>query len=83
MTSPDVFELQSWLQKAKSEGCDLAIIETASHGIKMHRIWGIHYDTCVLTNITQDHLDLHRTMDDYVHTKLEIFKKLMHYIRKP
>ena len=83
MTSPDAFELQSWLKRAKSEGCEVAVIETASHGIKMHRIWGIDYDTCVLTNITQDHLDLHRTMDDYVQTKLKIFKKLMYYKRKP
>jgi len=49
----------------------------------MHRIWGLDYDICVLTNITQDHLDLHRTMDDYVNTKLKIFKKLMYYKRKP
>jgi len=83
MTSPDAFELQKWFAIAKKEGCDIAIVETASHGIKMHRIWGIDYDICVLTNITQDHLDLHRTMDDYVNTKLQIFKKLMYYQRKP
>ena len=83
MTSPDAFELQYWLKRAKSEGCEIAVIETASHGIKMHRIWWIDYDMSVLTNITQDHLDLHRTMDDYIQTKLKIFKKLMYYKRKP
>ena len=83
MTSRDAFELQKWFAIAKKEGCDIAVIETASHGIKMHRIWWIDYDICVLTNITQDHLDLHRTMDDYVNTKLQIFKKLMYYQRKP
>lgn len=83
MTSPDPFELQRWLKIAKQEGCDIAVIETASHGIKMYRNWGIDYDICVLTNITQDHLDLHRTMDDYVNTKLKIFRKLMFYKRKP
>lgn len=82
MTSPDAFELQKWLAYAKSKWCDIAVIETASHGIKMHRIWGIDYDISVLTNITQDHLDLHRTMDDYVNTKLKIFKRLMYYKRK-
>lgn len=82
MTSPDPFELQKWLAYAKSKGCEIAVIETASHGIKMHRIWGINYDICVLTNITQDHLDLHRTMKDYVNTKLKIFKNLMYYKRK-
>jgi UDP-N-acetylmuramyl tripeptide synthase len=48
----------------------------------MNRIWGINYDIVVLTNISQDHLDLHKTMEDYVNTKLQIFKKLMYYNRK-
>ena len=83
MTSPDPFLLQRLLSDAKKAGCEIAIIETASHGIKFNRIWGLHYDVCVLTNITQDHLDLHRTMKDYVNTKLKIFKNLITYNRKP
>ena len=83
MTSPDPFLLQKYLKMAKEKWCEIAIIETASHWIKMHRIWWIEYDICVLTNITQDHLDLHRTMRDYVKTKLTIFKKLIAYKRKP
>ena len=82
MTSPDAFVLQKYLKQAKKQGIKTAIIETASHWIKFHRIWGINYDTVILTNITQDHLDLHRTMKDYVNTKLEIFKKLITYTRK-
>ena len=82
MTSPSPFELQKWFQFAKKQGCDIAVIETASHGILMHRIWGIDYDISVLTNITQDHLDLHRTMENYVNTKLKIFSRLMYYKRK-
>lgn len=83
MTSPDVFELQRLLKIAKKERYEIAIIETASHGIKMNRIWGLDYDIAVLTNITQDHLDLHWTMKDYVNTKLLLFKKLITYTRKP
>ena len=83
MTSPDVFELQRLLKIAKDEWCEIAIIETASHGIKMHRVWGIEYDIAVLTNITQDHLDLHKTMKDYVSTKLSLFKNLISKKRKP
>ncbi len=82
MTSPDPFELQRLLKIAKQKGCEIAIIETASHGIKMHRVWGIEYDIAVLTNITQDHLDLHKTMDDYVHTKLLLFSNLIRNKRK-
>lgn len=83
MTSPDVFELQRLLKIAKKQWIKIAIIETASHGIKMNRIWGINYDIVALTNISQDHLDLHKTMDDYVNTKLQIFKNLIRYKRKP
>lgn len=83
MTSPDAFDLQKLFAIAKKENCDIAVIETASHGILMHRNWWVDYDICVLTNISQDHLDLHRTMDNYVNTKLKIFKGLMYYKRKP
>ena len=82
MTSPDPFVLQRLLKQAKKLWIKTAIIETASHWIKFHRIWWINYDTVILTNITQDHLDLHHTMKDYVNTKLEIFKKLITYTRK-
>jgi len=82
MTSPDVFLLQKLLAEAKKKGCEIAVIETASHGLKMHRVWGIEYDIAVLTNITQDHLDLHRTMHDYVQTKLKLFKHLITNYRK-
>lgn len=83
MTSPDAFELQRLLKIAKKQGCEIAVIETASHGIAMHRIWWIEYDILALTNISQDHLDLHKTMQNYVNTKLSIFKKLISYKRKP
>ncbi len=83
MTSPDAFYLQKLFKKAKDADCEYAVIETASHWIKMNRIWGINYDIVVLTNITRDHLDLHKTMEDYVNTKLQIFKNLMYYDRKP
>ncbi len=83
MTSPDAFLLQKLLKQAKDKWCEVAVIETASHWIKMHRVWWIEYDIAVLTNITQDHLDLHRTMKDYVNTKLKLFKDLISNKRKP
>lgn len=83
MTSPDPFLLQSLLKKAKDEWCEIAVIETSSHSITMSRNWGIDYDIALLTNITQDHLDLHHTMDNYVRTKLKLFKNLIWSKRKP
>ncbi|MGE4443438.1 MAG: UDP-N-acetylmuramoyl-L-alanyl-D-glutamate--2,6-diaminopimelate ligase [Candidatus Altimarinota bacterium] len=82
MTSPDPFLLQKLLSDAKKAGCEIAVIETSSHAITMNRIWGIDYDIAVLTNITQDHLDLHHTMDNYVRTKLKLFKGLISSTRK-
>ncbi|MBW7954760.1 UDP-N-acetylmuramoyl-L-alanyl-D-glutamate--2,6-diaminopimelate ligase [Candidatus Gracilibacteria bacterium] len=83
MTSPDPFLLQSLLKEAKNAGCEIAVIETSSHSITMSRNWGIDYDIALLTNVTQDHLDLHHTMDNYVRTKLKLFKNLIGSKRKP
>lgn len=81
MHSP--FVLQKLLKEAKEAGCEYAVIETSSHGIFYNRNYGIDYDVVVLTNIAQDHLDLHRTMEIYVATKLRLFKNLVVYRRKP
>ncbi len=83
MTSPDPFLLQKLLHEAKKKWCEMAVIETSSHAITMNRIWGIDYDIALLTNISQDHLDLHHTMDNYVRTKLKLFKWLISSSRKP
>ncbi len=82
MTSPDPFLLQKLLKDAKEKWCKIAVIETSSHAITMSRNYGLNYDIAVLTNITQDHLDLHKNMENYVNTKLELFKKLITYKRK-
>ncbi len=82
MTSPDPFFLQKLLSDAKAQWCEYAIIETSSHSILMSRNWGINYDIAVLTNITQDHLDLHHTMEKYVQTKLRLFRGLITAHRK-
>ncbi len=83
MTSPDAFVLQKLLKEAKEKWCTVAVIETSSHSILMNRNWGLNYDIAVLTNITQDHLDLHKTMESYVDTKVQLFKNLIVYKRKP
>ena len=81
-TSPDPFFLQKLLSEAQKEWCTHAVIETSSHAVTMNRVWGIAYDIMVLTNITQDHLDLHKTMEKYVQTKLKLFKWLITSRRK-
>lgn len=83
MTSPSPFILQKLLKEAKAAGCEYAVIETSSHAIFYNRIHGIDFDVAVLTNISQDHLDLHKTMDNYIATKLRLFQNLVVYKRKP
>lgn len=83
MTSPSPFVLQRLLKQAREAGCEYAVIETSSHSIFYNRNYGIDYDVAVLTNIAQDHLDLHHTMDEYVATKARLFKDLVNYRRKP
>lgn len=83
MTSPSPFVLWKFLADARKAGCTHAVIETSSHALYYHRVHGLRYDAAVLTNISQDHLDLHGTMDNYVETKMLLFKNLYKYgIRK-
>lgn len=76
MTSPSPFVLWEFLNNAKKKGCEYAVIETSSHALFYHRVHGLRYDAAVLTNIAQDHLDLHKTMDNYVETKMQLFRNL-------
>ncbi len=83
MTSPGPFVLWKFLSDAKKAGCEYAVIETSSHALYYHRVHGLRYDVAVLTNLSQDHLDLHKTMENYAQTKLQLFKNLYKYgIRK-
>lgn len=83
MTTPSPFFLWNFISEAKRSGCKYLVIETSSHALAYHRVYGLRYDVAVLTNIAQDHLDLHKTMQNYVQTKLKLFKNLYKYgIRK-
>lgn len=75
MTMDSPFKLWRMIKKAKKMGVTHLILETSSHGIYYFRNFGIKYNIVVLTNISQDHLDLHGTMDHYAATKARLFKK--------
>lgn len=83
MTTPSPFVVWDFIARARSAGCEYLVMETSSHALYYHRVHGLRYDVAVMTNISQDHLDLHKTMDNYVETKLLLFKNLYKYgIRK-
>jgi UDP-N-acetylmuramyl-tripeptide synthetase len=65
LTTPSPFYLHNFLKKASKEKCDYAIIEVSSHGLVQYRHYGIKYQTVVLTNMMSDHLDYHRTYENY------------------
>ncbi|MCL5795202.1 MAG: UDP-N-acetylmuramyl-tripeptide synthetase, partial [Patescibacteria group bacterium] len=76
MTTVDPFVLQKLLKDMVSAGCHFAVIETTSHAISQFRNWGIKYDTAILTNITHEHLDYHKTFENYQNEKLKLFKNV-------
>lgn len=83
MTTPSPFAVWDFIARARKAGCEYLVMETSSHALYYHRVHGLRYDVAVMTNISQDHLDLHKTMDNYVDTKLLLFKNLYKYgIRK-
>lgn len=77
MTSLDCFDLQSELANAKAAGCKIAILETSSQWLDQFRFEWVHFDYAVLTNITQDHLDYHKNMDNYADAKKILFKYVL------
>ncbi len=77
MSSLDAFSLQKLLVRAKDEWCNIALIETTSHGLDQHRFAGIDFDMGILTNITDDHLDYHGGFDHYVAAKKKLFKSVI------
>ncbi len=77
MTSLDCFDLQSILATAKANWCRIAVLETSSQGLDQSRFEWIRFDFAVLTNITQDHLDYHKTMDNYADAKKKLFKAVL------
>lgn len=83
MTTPSPFAVWQFIRRARDAGCEYLVMETSSHALYYDRVYGLRYDVAVLTNISQDHLDLHGTMENYVNTKLLLFKNLYKYgIRK-
>lgn len=72
-TTPDPFALQSILARMVRAGCEYAVMECSSHALDQHRLAGLHFDTAVFTNLTQDHLDYHGDMETYFQAKRKLF----------
>ena len=76
LTTPDAFALHALFKQFAEEGVEYVTMETSSQGLALHRLAGLTFDTAVFTNFTQDHLDYHQTMEDYLKAKLMLFEQL-------
>ena len=74
-TTPESFELQGLLSQMYEGGCSYVIMEVSSHAIALDRVASLTYEVGAFTNLTEDHLDFHKTMEDYCDTKAELFAR--------
>ncbi len=65
--------LQRRLKEFADAGVEWVVVETSSHSLAQHRVWGVPYEIAVLTNITEDHLDYHGTFENYREAKRQLF----------
>ena len=72
-TTPDAITLQRLLRQMADEGCTHAVMEVSSHALSQHRVAGMRFALGIFTNLTQDHLDYHRTMEEYCRAKSALF----------
>lgn len=75
-TTPETLFVQQKLAKMVSKKVKLVTMEASSHGLALKRIDGVDFDICIMTNITQEHLDFHGTVEHYVASKRKLFEKL-------
>lgn len=75
-TTPGSLELQRLLAAMVTGGCTTAVMEVSSHALAQERTSGCEYDVAVFSNLTQDHLDFHKTMEEYFQAKLKLFTEL-------
>jgi UDP-N-acetylmuramoyl-L-alanyl-D-glutamate--2,6-diaminopimelate ligase len=81
-TTPESLDLQELLAQIANAGCKAAVMEVSSHAIAQDRTRGLEWNVAVFTNLTQDHLDFHGTMENYFDAKAKLFTGLVSQKRK-
>lgn len=74
-TTPDIDLLYKMFVEAAENGCKCMVMEVSSHALDMNRIHGLEFDEVAFTNLTQDHLDYHKTIENYANAKKKLFYK--------
>lgn len=73
-TTPNALELQQLFTEMVYNGAEYVVMEVSSHALELDRVYGCTFDVGVFTNLTQDHLDFHKTMENYLNAKAKLFK---------
>ena len=81
-TTPESLDLQELLAQIANAGCRAAAMEVSSHALTQERVRGLEWDVAVFTNLTQDHLDYHGTMENYFESKAKLFAPLAQQQKK-
>ena len=74
-TTPESIELQELFARMRDAGCSYAVMEVSSHALELDRVAGITFDVAAFTNLTEDHLDFHKTMEAYCDAKAILFRR--------
>lgn len=75
-TTPESDFLQMFLAQCVAQNVTHVALETSSHALSLHRVWGIHFDVVCFTNLYPDHMDFYESMDHYFHDKIQLFKQI-------
>lgn len=73
-TTPDPLELNVLFKKMVDAGCNYVVMEISSHALDQERVYGLHFELAIFTNLTQDHLDYHGDMESYFKAKCKLFQ---------
>jgi UDP-N-acetylmuramoyl-L-alanyl-D-glutamate--2,6-diaminopimelate ligase len=73
-TTPESVDLQGFFGEIRDAGGKFAVLEASSHSLAMDRLWGCHFQAAVFTNLTREHMDFHKTFDDYFAAKRRLFE---------
>lgn len=73
-TTPESVDLQGFFAEIRDAGGKYAVLEASSHSLAMDRLWGCHFQAAVFTNLTREHMDFHKTFEDYFAAKKHLFE---------
>ena len=74
-TTPESLELQKLFKDMVEENCEYCVMEVSSHSLELDRVYGCEFEVGIFTNLTRDHLDFHKTFDNYYNAKFKLFER--------